>query len=149
MNDRAETSRSKQSFAHLRVDLSDSARIQTGQFTLFDLIDRCFSFSQKRKQLAVQVLTLVEEQPRTFTALLAETRAPKSALHLTLTALEQSGFLRQERRGGVFELSDGFALSLLRYAAFWKTWKQGKQADEVEFSGPCEVEAPSPGGQSS
>ncbi len=134
--------RRKQGFAHLRVDLSDAARIQTGQFTLFDLIDRCFSFSQKRKQLAVQVLTLVFEQPRTFTALLAETQAPKSALHLTLTALEQSGLLSQERRGGVFGLSDGFTLSLLRYAAFWKTWKQGKQEDEVEFNGPCDVDLP-------
>jgi len=85
----------KQQYAHLRVDLSDGAKIQTGQFTLFDLVDRCFSFSQKRKQLAVQVLTLVTEQPRTFTALLSETRAQKSALHLTLKALEQSGLLRQ------------------------------------------------------
>ncbi len=121
-----DNTRQKQSFAHLRVDLLDGLRIQTGQFTLFDLVDRCFSFSVKRKQLAVQVLTLVAENPRTFTALLAETGAGKSALHLTLTALEQSGLIRQERRGQVFELSGDFAAALDAYAGFWKTWNAGR-----------------------
>lgn len=119
----SEISRVKQHFAHLRVDLLDSQRIQTGQFTLFDLVDRCFSFSTKRKQLAVQILTLLAEQPRTFTALLAETQAGKSSLHLTLSALEQSGLIRQERRGDAFELSAEFASALEAYAGFWKKWK--------------------------
>ncbi len=119
----AEGNRSKQSFAHLRVDLADGPRIQTGQFTLFDLVDRCFSFSSKRKLLAVQVLTLLTEQPRTFTSILAETGAGKSALHLTLTALEQSGLIRQESRARPFELSDAFCDSLQTYAGFWKNWK--------------------------
>lgn len=126
-----EDARAKQGFAHLRVDLSDGSRIQTGQFTLFDLVDRCFSFSVKRKQLAVQVLTLLFEQSRTFTALLAETQAGKSSLHLTLTALEQSGLVQQERRGRVFELSDGFAGGLEAYAQFWKSWKSGNNGKMV------------------
>ncbi len=119
--------RVKQSFIHLRVDLSDGPRIQTGQFTLFDLVDRCFSFSTKRKQLAVQVLTLIAEQPRTFTSLLAETGAGKSALHLTLTALEQSGLIRQESRAKPFVLSDAFCESLQGYAVFWKGWKDAQR----------------------
>ncbi len=117
----------KQQFAHLRVDLSDGTRIQTGQFTLFDLVERCFSFSTKRKQLAVQVLTLVAEKPRTFTFLLAETGAGKSALHLTLTALEQSGLIQQESRAKPFELSDAFCESLQSYAGFWKGWKDAQR----------------------
>ncbi len=120
----AETSRIKQSFAHLRVDLADGARIQTGQFTRFDLVDRCFSFSTKRKQLAVQVLALLADKPATFTALLAETGVQKSSLHLTLTALEQSGLIQQERRGQVFELSEAFGAGLQAYAGFWVNWKE-------------------------
>ncbi|MBI5226375.1 helix-turn-helix transcriptional regulator [Candidatus Micrarchaeota archaeon] len=115
---------SKQQFAHLRVDLADGSRIQTGQFTLFDLIDRCFSFSTKRKQLAVQILTLLSDKPATFTALLAETGVPKSSLHLTLTALEQSGLIRQERRGHAFVLSGTFGTALEEYAGFWTNWKE-------------------------
>ncbi len=121
-------SRLKQSFAHLRVDLSDGARIQTGQFTLFDLVERCFSFSTKRKLLAVQVLTLLSEQPRTFTTLLAETGAGKSALHLTLKALGQSGLIWQESRAKPFELSEAFCDGLQAYAGFWKNWKQTQKA---------------------
>ena len=119
-----ETPRAKQHFAHLRVDLTDGGRIQTGQFTLFDLVDRCFSFSTKRKQLAVQVLTLISEKPATFTALLAETGVQKSSLHLTLTALEQSGLIKQERRGHEFGLSEAFGSGLQAYAGFWTNWKE-------------------------
>ncbi|MBI2445774.1 hypothetical protein HYV43_05280 [Candidatus Micrarchaeota archaeon] len=137
----------KQQFAHLRVDLTDGAKIRTGQFTLFDLVDRCFSFSQKRKRLAVQVLTLLSEKPRTFTALLSETRAQKSALHLALRALEQSGLIRQERRGAVFELSEEFAMGLWAYAVFWRNWKRRRTGEGMTGSDTCDMDDVAKDGQ--
>lgn len=145
MDERASGSIKKQGFVHLRVDLSDGQRIRMGQFTVFDLVDRCFSFSQKRKQLAVQVLTLLAEKPKTFTSLLTETQASKSSLHLTLSALEQSGLVRQDKRGAVFELSDGFVAALMQYAGFWKTWKNRQEGEGIEIAGLCDVDAGSDG----
>lgn len=109
-------------FARVRVRVGDQAALQTGQFTVFDLVDACFSFSTRRKHVAAHVLELVWEQPRTFSELLVQTRAPKSALYLAVTALEQSGFLEQEKRGAPYALSSAFSGVLEGYASFWRSW---------------------------
>ncbi|MBI4360201.1 hypothetical protein HY572_00330 [Candidatus Micrarchaeota archaeon] len=109
-------------FARVRVRLGDVDSIQKGHFTVFDLLDASFSFSAQRKQLAAQVLGLVRERPRTFSELLVETGSQKSALYLAVTALLQSGFLEQKKRGRPYALSPAFSGVLEGYAAFWRAW---------------------------
>jgi len=41
----------------------------------------------------------------------------------------------------VFELSDGFFGSLMAYAVFWRAWKRREVKEEVEFGGPCDIDA--------
>ncbi|MDP2717598.1 MAG: hypothetical protein Q8P02_02550, partial [Candidatus Micrarchaeota archaeon] len=68
----------------------------------------------------------VREEPRTFTALLAETGAHKNALHLAVSALKSSGLLAQTKRGAPFTLSPAFSEALDAYAGFWRVWAQTK-----------------------
>ncbi len=114
------SSAEKQRHTHLRVSLADQNRLKRGQFTSFDLVERCFSFPAKRKLLAAQILTLIRQRPRTYNELRAETGANKSSLYLTLSALEQSGLVLQLARAAPFALSAGFADILEGYAGFWR-----------------------------
>ncbi|MBI5036686.1 hypothetical protein HZC09_05075 [Candidatus Micrarchaeota archaeon] len=124
-------------FARLKVNKKDLPRIQKGQFTLFDFIEHNFSFSPKRRQLAVQVLELLkgsnkstggpasrQDAPKRFSDLQKQINSQKSSLHLVLSALENSGLV--EKTGEGFLLSPSFTALLDQYALFWKKWLEQK-----------------------
>ena|SRR3989338_2964068 len=111
----------KSAFAHMRVNQEDAPLLQKGQFTVFDFLEHAFSFSPKRRQLAADVLEILREKPRTFSVLLKQTSAPKSALFGVLLSLKNSGLI-DKKEGGFFELSGRFSEILNAYAGFWKRY---------------------------
>ncbi len=55
-----------QAFAYFRVRQEDAQLVSSGQFTVFDFISNCFSFSTAKKQVAADVLASLKAEPQTF-----------------------------------------------------------------------------------
>ena len=112
-----------QAFAYFRVSGGDAQKVGSGQFTLYDFITNLFSYSSAKRDLAVNVLDRVRQEPQTFQQLLEGLQAKKSTLYLLCLSLERSGLL--EREGGkrsVYQLSGQFSQSLAAYSGWWGKW---------------------------
>jgi len=118
-----------QAFAYFRVAKEDHARIQAGQFTLFDFISNCFSFSTEKKKIAAGVLAELRQNPQTFTQLREKMGLGKSTLFLVLLALERAGLVEREGKNKPLRLSQDFSSILLSYASWWGQWWAKRQTN--------------------
>lgn len=113
----------KHSRARLSIDLVHSKSLAGGQFTLFDFVDACFSFSSLKKEAAIKVLESLKQEPKTFKQLQGETSLHKSTLYLLLSALEKSGLVEgSPGRGKPYRLSPRFSEHVQAYASWWSNW---------------------------
>jgi len=110
------------SAAFYRVKAGDAGKARAGVFTLYDLLDNCFSLSAERKRLAAGVLERLKAGPASFAELRSELEANKSTLYLLLEALRQSGLVQGGGRGKRFTLSQGFSECLESSASWWRDW---------------------------
>ncbi|MEM0475271.1 MAG: helix-turn-helix domain-containing protein [Candidatus Norongarragalinales archaeon] len=115
-----------ESAARLRVRSADAEKIAAGRYTIYDFAENAFSFSPAKRALAIQVLSALRERPRSFAELAAEFSVPKSTLFLLATALQESGLVKQNARGGPLELSTEFADALRANAEWWLKWSKKK-----------------------
>lgn len=113
-----------QTFAHFRVAKDDLAPLSSSQFTIFDFISHCFSFSNPRKQVAADVLNELKKGPASFKELQERLSAKKSSLFLVLLALERAGLVERKGKSKPFELSGGFSGILRAYAGWWESWRE-------------------------
>ncbi len=116
-----------QAFAYFRVSGADAAKVESGQFTLYDFITNLFSYSAAKRDLAVSVLDALREQPLTFQQLVDKLAAKKSTLYLLCLSLERSGLV--EREGGkrtAYRISKSFSGSLYAYSRWWDKWAGGE-----------------------
>jgi hypothetical protein len=107
-----------QQFAHFRLDKGDLPLLGSSQFTLFNFVKNSFSFSQKKRLLAVKILELLTSGEKAFPELHSTTGSSKSSLYLLLLCLERSGVV-EKNKGGKFVLSLVFSNVLLAYAGWW------------------------------
>ena len=113
----------KHSRARLSIDLGHSKGLAGGQFTLFDFVDACFSFSPLKKEATIKVLGALKQSPKTFKQLRGETGLQKSTLYLLLTALEKSGLIEGAGgRGKPYRLCHRFSEHVQAYASWWGNW---------------------------
>ena len=116
-----------ESAARLRVRAADAAEIASAKYTIYDFADNAFSFSPARKELAIKLLSALRERPRAFAELESEFAVPKSTLFLLVTALEESGLVKQGAgRGEPITLSNDFASALRANADWWQKWSRKK-----------------------
>ncbi|MFH1056895.1 MAG: MarR family transcriptional regulator [Candidatus Micrarchaeota archaeon] len=113
-----------QSFAYFRVSKEDSARINSGQFTLFDFISNCFSFSTAKKRVAAQVLAELKQKPASFKQIQESMGLKKSTLFMVVLALERAGLVEREGKNKPMRLSQGFSSVLGSYASWWGRWNE-------------------------
>jgi len=109
-------------FTYFRVRGDDAASISSGQFTLFDFISNCFSFSTAKKQVAADVLAALKREPQTFKQLQEKLGVKKSTLFLVLLALERAGLVEKRGKNKPLALSPAFSQTLGSYASWWADW---------------------------
>ncbi len=117
-----------QAFAYFRVSGVDSLKVSSGQFTLFDFISNCFSFSTARKRIAADVLAELKREPQSFKQLQEKLGLAKSSLYLVLLALERAGLVAREGKNKPVRLSGGFSETLANYASWWASWSKEAEA---------------------
>ncbi|MEM4255506.1 MAG: helix-turn-helix domain-containing protein [Candidatus Norongarragalinales archaeon] len=111
-----------QAFAYFRVRKEDAPAVSSGQFTIFDFISNCFSFSTARKQVAADVLTELKASELTFKQLQEKLGTPKSTLFLVVLALERAGLVEKQGKTRPLRLSSVFSSGLEAYASWWRGW---------------------------
>ena len=113
-----------QAFAYFRVRQEDAQRISSGQFTVFDFISNCFSFSTAKKQVAADVLASLKREPQTFKQLQEALGVGKSTLFLVVLALERAGLVEKQGKNRPLRLSREFSQALNAYALWWSGWSE-------------------------
>ncbi len=113
-----------QAYAHFRIRGDDLGKMDSAQFTIYDFITNSFAFSQTKKELAVQVLEALKQQPRTFSELQRAIGAKKSTLYLLVLALQRSGLVTAAEKSKPLSLSPEFSNVLKSYAQWWERWLQ-------------------------
>ena len=111
-----------QAFAYLRINGSDGQKLSSGQFTLFDFISNCFSFSTSKKQIAVTVLDELKRGPQSFKQLQEKLGLKKSSLFLVVLALERAGLVEKQGKNRPMRLSGVFSRNVNSYANWWESW---------------------------
>ncbi len=113
-----------QAFAYFRVNQEDAARVAAGQFTVFDFISNCFSFSTAKKQVAADVLASLKAESQTFKQLHERLGVKKSTLFLVVLALERAGLVEKQGKNKPLLLSQAFSQALDAYAVWWRGWSE-------------------------
>jgi DNA-binding HxlR family transcriptional regulator len=118
----------QQASTYFRVASEDTPKITSGQYTLYDFIDNAFSFSDTRKELAINVLECLKQKPLTFAELQKNLKLKKSTLYLLLISLAKSGLIscEQGRRNQPIALSTAFSQTLEKNASWWRAWVETK-----------------------
>lgn len=111
-----------QAFAYFRVRQEDAQLVSSGQFTVFDFISNCFSFSTAKKQVAADVLASLKAEPQTFKQLQEALGVGKSTLFLVVLALERAGLVEKQGKARPLRLSQAFSRALEAYAGWWSGW---------------------------
>jgi len=111
-----------QAFAYFKIASDDPERIVSGQFTLFDFISNCFSFSVSKKKAAADVLMELKKNPSTFKQLQEKLGLQKSSLFLVLLALERAGLIEKTGKNRPIKLSGVFSQALNSYSSWWAGW---------------------------
>jgi predicted transcriptional regulator len=112
----------EQAFVRFQVNCGERTEIFGSQFTLYDFVSNSFSFSFKKKKLAVQVLESLKKQPKDFLELVEELKEGKSTLYLLCLSLERAGLIEKNGRGVPYHLSKNFSAALQDYAEWWSKW---------------------------
>jgi len=111
--------------ARLTLDREGPLKLNRGQFTLFDFVDRAFPFSHAKKQNTLLVLEELKRGPKTFKELQTKLDLQKSALYYLLVALAQAGLVsKKEGKNGRYSLSPVFSSDLESLAGWWRGWLQ-------------------------
>lgn len=111
-----------QAYAHFRIKGEDLGKLNSAQFTIYDLITNSFAFSQTKKELAVAVLEQLKSGPKTFMELQKALGAKKSTLYLLVLALQRSGLVTAAEKSKPLSLSPEFSNVLKSYAQWWEKW---------------------------
>jgi len=116
----------QQSSTYFRVNAQDLSKITSGQYTLYDFIDNAFSFSNTKKELAINILECLKKKPSTFTELQTNLNLKKSTLYLLLISLSKSGLIsfKQGVRNQPITLSSDFSQILEKNAVWWRAWME-------------------------
>lgn len=109
-------------FTRFRVSKEDENKIRAGQFTLFDFISNCFSFSAGGKEAAAGVLSALKREPQTFKQLQETLGVKKGTLFLVVLALERAGLVEKQGKNKPLALSKGFSQVLNSYSSWWSGW---------------------------
>lgn len=110
------------SFAYFRVNKQDPLKIKANQFTLYDFITNCFSFSRTKKDLTMNILMELRSGPKSFKQLQEQFNLKKSTLYLLITGLEKSGLIEYSGKNSQISLSPAFSDALAEYSVWWKKW---------------------------
>lgn len=116
-----------QAFAYFRVSGEDAKKVSAGQFTLFDFISNCFSFSTPRKKIAADVLAELKKEPQSFKQLQEKLKLSKSSLYMVVIALERAGLVLKEGKNKPLRLSGSFSKTLENYASWWSSWSGSRE----------------------
>ncbi|MFH1779826.1 MAG: hypothetical protein ABH803_01625 [Candidatus Micrarchaeota archaeon] len=112
----------KKSFAYFKVNKEDFLKINSNQYTLYDFITNCFSFSRTKKDITMQLLLELRGGPKSFKEMQIKLNLKKSTLFLLVTALTKSGLIEYEGKKSLISLSPIFSEVLKKYAEWWVSW---------------------------
>ncbi|PIO01992.1 hypothetical protein COX86_03090 [Candidatus Micrarchaeota archaeon CG_4_10_14_0_2_um_filter_60_11] len=106
--------------ARLTLDSEVLAKLDSGQFTLYDFLSMAFPFSEEKRRDAMRVLESVQKEPKSFKTLRDELGVPKSALFYLLLALSNAGLVEKEAgKSNAYRLSGVFSANLGKMARWW------------------------------
>ncbi|HLC48080.1 MAG TPA: hypothetical protein VJI13_03310 [Candidatus Norongarragalinales archaeon] len=111
-----------QAFSYFRIDAGDASKMKGSQFTIYNFINNSFSFSQTKKELAIQVLEELKKGPVPFIQLQKKLGAKKSTLYMLILALQKSGLVAPTEKNASLTLSNSFSEMLSLYSDWWARW---------------------------